>query len=99
MTITVRIKPCVRVGDTQVLSFHARPGMSVVVDTRYADGRDGQVYGGFDYQHKTDAHGNYSLSWLVKPGTPPGAADSLVGAVDETGSGNGRGDFRVAGSC
>jgi hypothetical protein len=90
---------CVVPGARQTLSFHARPRMNVVLDTRYADDKDGQVHGGFDYNHFTDAAGDYRLSWIVDPLTPVGPADSLVGAVDRYGRANGRVEFRVARSC
>jgi hypothetical protein len=73
--------------------------MLVALDTTYSDNRDGQVYGGFDVSHRTDAHGNYKLSWLVKPGTPTGPASSQVGVADHEGSGQGKGVFRVALAC
>jgi hypothetical protein len=99
ITLKIVIKPCVQPGQTQVLTFHARPNMNVVVNTRYADNKDGQAHGGFDYGHATDSRGDYRLSWVVDPATPIGPADSLVGAIDEVGTGNGRGDFRVALRC
>lgn len=93
------MKPCVQRGQTQTMSIHVRPNMGVVVDTRYADGKDGQAYGGIDYGHKSDAHGDYHFSWLVSPVAPLGQADTLVGVVDQQGTGNGRQAFRVALKC
>ena len=100
MTLKVTLSAyCVTPGGTETLSFHARPKMGVVLDTRYADNKDGQAHGGFDYQHFTDAAGDYRFTWTVDPFAPVGPADSLLGAVDRYGRANGRADFRVAHSC
>jgi hypothetical protein len=73
--------------------------MSVIFDTRYPDGKDGQVHGGIEERGRTDANGDYSKTWQVDPLTPTGDADTTVGAVDNKGSGTRRLPFRVAKIC
>jgi hypothetical protein len=73
--------------------------MSVIADTRYPDGKDGQVHGGIDVHGRTDADGQYEFTWTVDPTTPTGAADIQVAAVDGSGTGNKRLPFTVARSC
>jgi hypothetical protein len=73
--------------------------MTVILDNRYPDGKDGQVHGGFDSNGRTDAQGVYSRTWTVDPLTPTGDADTQLAAVDHQGSGTRRLPFRVARTC
>ncbi len=81
------------------LTLHARPGMTVIFNTRYPDDKDGQVHGGWDSSGKTDSTGTYMKSWRVDPLTPTGDSDSIVAAIDKQGSGNRRLPFKVATTC
>lgn len=90
---------CVVPGGSMTMTLHARPGMTVIFDTRYPDGKDGQVYGGFEPQGHTDPNGTYTRTWQVDAGAPTGKADATVGAADRQGSGTKRMPFRVATTC
>jgi hypothetical protein len=90
---------CVTPGGSLTLTVHARPAMAVVFDTRYPDGKDGQVYGGIEQNGRTDAKGDYSKTWTVAPTAPTGDADTQVAAVDQQGQGTRRLPFRIARSC
>ncbi|MCU1591846.1 MAG: hypothetical protein JWP11_3102 [Frankiales bacterium] len=90
---------CVTPGGSLTLTMRARPDMNVILDTRYPDGKDGQVHGGFDVHGHTDATGHYALTWKVDPLTPTGDADVQVAAVDHSASGNRRLPFKVAAAC
>jgi hypothetical protein len=93
-------KTCVRPGGTQSLTMRARPNMKVIVNTSYADGKDGSTYGGrFTKDQFTDANGRYTVSWTVALTAPQGDAATSVGAVDESGTGYRRLPFRVAATC
>jgi hypothetical protein len=90
---------CVTPGGSLTATLHARPGMTVILNTRYPDGKDGQVHGGFEPQGHTDAKGDYTKTWTVDPSTPPGNAETTVGAADQQGSGLRKLPFRVALTC
>jgi hypothetical protein len=90
---------CVTPGGSLTLTLHARPTMAVVFDTRYPDGKDGQVHGGFEQNGRTDANGDYSKTWTVDPLTPTGDADTQVAAVDQQGQSMRKLPFRVARTC
>ena len=93
-------RTCVTAGQTMTLTLHAEPNMRVVFDTRYPDGKDGQVHGGMDAQGWTTSNGTYTSTWTVAPGTPPGSADvetAAVGYDDHTG--HQRLPFTVALTC
>jgi hypothetical protein len=98
-TLKLSVKPCVQPGQTQRLSFRLRPNMQVVVNTRYPDNKDGQVHGGYSYGRRTDAKGEFVLTWVLDPTTPTGSARTLVGAVDGAGTANGYVDWNVARRC
>ena len=54
----------------------------MVFDTRYPDGKDGQVYGGIDYRGSIDSAGSYVYTWGVSLAAPVGdetAIGDLVG--------------------
>jgi hypothetical protein len=91
---------CVTAGQTLTLTLHAEPNMRVVFDTRYPDGKDGQVHGGMDAHGWTTANGTYTSTWTVAPGTPPGAADVEAAAVGYNyHTGHQRLPFTVALTC
>jgi len=95
-------KTCVTVGQTLTLTLHAEPHMSVIFDARYPDGKDGQVHGGFDSRGSTNpATGDYTSTWTIGPGTPPGAADVELAAIGSTDyhTGHARLPFKVALTC
>lgn len=90
---------CVTPGGSMTVTLQARPSMTVIFNTRYPDGKDGQVHGGFEQNGRTDSVGEYSKSWQVDPLTPTGDADTTIAAVDQQGSGTRRLPFRVASKC
>lgn len=92
-------KTCVRPGDSQTLTIKARPRMRVLVNTGYADGKEGSVHGGRFTDGSTDANGVYTVTWLVSPAAPPGEAATNTAAVDDFGTGTKRLPFRVAAVC
>ena len=73
--------------------------MSIIADTRYSDGKDGQVHGGIDVHGHMDSKGQYSFTWMVDPATPVGDADIQVAGVDAEGTANRRLPFTVALHC
>jgi hypothetical protein len=79
---------------------HARPGMQVIMDTTYSDGKDGKVYGGIDSKGtRTTTDGGYTFTWTVSPVAPKGDATVQVGAVDNMGYGDKKLTFAVAPTC
>ena len=92
---------CVTPGGSMTLTIeHARPGMQVIFDTTYADGKDGKVHGGVDSKGtRTTTSGGYAFTWTVDPLTPKGQANVQVGAVDSMGYGDRKLTFDVAPSC
>jgi hypothetical protein len=77
--------------------------MFVVFDNQYADGKDGQKYGGFEANGHSDSKGRYSSTWVVAPTAPLGPV-RLDLAVAGKINGQGRTAtrqiaWRVAASC
>jgi hypothetical protein len=96
-------KSCVTRGGVQTLSIDTYPDMFVVFDTEYSDKKDGQVYGGFESNGRSDGNGHYQKTWVVAPTAPLGDA-----RVDMAIAGKYKGDnktavrqlhFKVATSC
>jgi hypothetical protein len=75
------------------------PNANVIIDTLYADKKDGQAHGGFKPDGKADANGDYTLSWTVLPGTPIGPAKVFVAAGNSKHRGSTDALFRVAAVC
>jgi hypothetical protein len=96
-------RSCVTPGGVQTLSLDTHPDMFVVFDTQYADGKDGQVYGGIETNGRSDSRGHYQKTWVVAPNTPLGDARVDI-AVAGKYQGQNRSavrqmTFRVARSC
>jgi hypothetical protein len=91
--------PCVTPGGSQTLTVHGDPNWRVVFDTRYPDGKDGQVYGGIDYRGTTGASGTYLMTWTVSVAAPPGAADVEAAAVGDGVTAHSRLPFKIALHC
>ena len=62
-------------GGSETITIHGDPGWRVVWDTRYPDGKDGQVYGGIDYRGSINSERTYVYTWAVSVAAPVGAAD------------------------
>ena len=92
-------KQCVKPGESQTVSFTARPNMKVIVNTGYSDQKDGSVHGGRFTDVTTDGNGHFTATWTVSPAAPPGDASTQVAAVDMYGTGHSRLPFRVALAC
>jgi hypothetical protein len=94
-------KSCVTPGSTQTLTVQARPAMSIIFDTLYSNGKEGQTYGGIDPHGRTDASGHYSNTWTVSPAAPPGNATVNVAGItdDDKGSGHQLLNFEVKPLC
>ena len=90
---------CVTPGAPITLTAHGRPGMQVLVNTLYADGKDGHVHGGFENRRRTGASGAYTLTWTLPAGAPVGDASVQAAAVDTSGSASHRLTFRIATDC
>jgi hypothetical protein len=92
---------CITPGGSMTLTVrHARPGMQVIFDTTYSDGKDGKVHGGIDDKGtRTTTDGGYTFTFTVDPLTPKGEASLQVGAVDQMGYGDRKLTFQVAPSC
>ena len=91
--------PCVTPGGSQTLTIHGDPGWRVVFDTRYPDGKDGQVYGGIDYRGSISSAGSYVYTWMVSPAAPVGDADVEAGAVGQDVTAHARLPFKIALHC
>lgn len=72
---------CVVPGGTQTLAAQSRPGYTVAYNSRYADGRMGDAYGG-DGVVATDAHGRVSVSWTVSASAPLGTVSVGAGTAN-----------------
>lgn len=93
-------KTCVRPGDAMTLTATAsRPNMTLIFDTSYPDGKDGQVHGGIEKNGKTDSSGHYTSTWTVDRTTPPGDAAVLLSVIDGQGNAGSRTPFRIALAC
>lgn len=95
----VLAKSCVRPGETQTVSFRARPNMRVVGNTGYADRQDGTVHGGRFNNVNTDETGYFTTTWTVSPTAPHGQASVQVAVVDQHGTGTDKKSFTVAAVC
>ncbi|HEX8004152.1 MAG TPA: hypothetical protein VF519_15800 [Mycobacteriales bacterium] len=92
-------KTCLRPGDSVTVTLHGRPGMNVVHNATYADGKDGEVHGGKEMHGMTDQNGQYTGTWTLRPSAPVGDATLYLAAVDYMGSGHDHLPFRVSLSC
>ena len=76
-------------GHTQTLHVHTLAKAVVIYDNFYSDGHDGAVYGGRGTGGQADANGNFSATWTILPGAPPGKVRVEVAAAgghSQTGS-------------
>ncbi|HEV2890426.1 MAG TPA: hypothetical protein VGX28_08620 [Frankiaceae bacterium] len=92
-------KSCVTPNSMLTLSLTGRPGMNVIFNTTYADGKDGEMHGGKEMHGMTDAQGSYRTTFLVNGTAPAGDATLYLGAVDQVGTGSDTLPFRVALTC
>jgi hypothetical protein len=100
ITITLTLaKTCVSPGGTQRADVTTTPNAIVVIDTRYADNKDGQTHGGLKPDGRSDATGHFTFSWTVLPGTPSGNATTYAGTGDGAHAGSADKTFRVATVC
>jgi hypothetical protein len=90
---------CVEPGGIQRATVTTVPGARVVVDTLYADKKDGQTHGGIVTDGKTDAKGRWTYAWTVKVGTPPGRAYTRAAAGKDNTRGSDTKSFDVAVHC
>ena len=72
---------CVVPGGTQTLAAHSRPGYTVAFNSRYADGKSGDTYGGFGVL-PTDASGTVTSHWTVAATAPLGTVTLGAGTAN-----------------
>jgi len=89
---------CVVPGGTETLTAHSRPGYTVAYNTRYADGKMGDSYGGYGVV-PTDAAGTAVIRWTVSPSAPLGSATVSVGTGNGGPTTTLSRSFVVAGHC
>jgi hypothetical protein len=100
MTVTITLAhPCVTAGGEQTAEITALPGSILVIDTVYADGKEGQTHGGLNSNARTDSKGHLTYSWTVLPGTPAGKATTYTAATHERKQGNASASFEVKTVC
>ncbi len=101
VTVTVAA-PCAEPGGAQTVIVTSRPGLQVTVDPRYADGRAGNVYGGFALAQTIGSDGAYRETWTLPPDTPLGRVFVDAGVASTSGAraaGTGTASFIVAAHC
>jgi hypothetical protein len=77
-------KECVVPGTAQTVTVDVDLGnVRVLVDTLYADKKDGQTHGGFKVDGFADGKGHYSWTFTVLPGTPVGTATLWAAAGND----------------
>ncbi|HEX6489038.1 MAG TPA: hypothetical protein VF137_09260 [Candidatus Dormibacteraeota bacterium] len=89
---------CVTPGGVETLTIKTVPGYAVTFDAQYADGKDGQKYGGFGYGYASSA-GTFGGTWAVAPTAPLGTVTVWVAIAHGQYSAFREPTFTVARSC
>jgi hypothetical protein len=90
---------CVAPGGAQKLEIHTAPNATVVIDTLYADGKDGKTHGGLKPDGKANRTGLFLYSFIVMEGTPPGPATLYVIVKKDDRAAQKQGAFQVGLAC
>jgi hypothetical protein len=72
---------CVTPGGTETLTAQSRPGYTVAFNTRYSDGRTGEVDGGYGVL-ATDSSGRATTHWTVAATAPAGTVTLYAGTAN-----------------
>jgi hypothetical protein len=89
---------CVVPGGTESLTVQSRPGYSVAFNTRYADGKGGDSYGGSGVL-PTNQQGVARTTWVVTAAAPLGGAVVNVGTANGGTSAMMHASFTVSKQC
>jgi hypothetical protein len=89
-------------GGRQTITVTSHPGFQVTVNLHYADGRQGDAYGGLAVAQTIGPDGTYSETFTVSSSAPVGTVTVYAGVASTSGpreAGTGTTTFTVAAHC